>query len=229
MKTNKKKTQLIVALDISSSEKIDKIIATLPEEIIWYKVGLELFTSQGHKAIDKLKNYNKKIFLDLKLHDIPNTVSKAIASIAELGVELTTIHATGSQAMLKAATQSLSDKRSNLKLLAVTVLTSLAEEDLKLLGISRTLPETVMELANMAINNGIHGLVCSQLLRKKFPDAILVTPGIRPVSAQINDQKRVATPSMAAKAGSDFIVVGRPILEAKDPAKVAMEILGELD
>ncbi len=228
-----KRTQLIVALDISSIEKIDEIISILPEEVEWYKIGLELFTSHGRLAIEKVRNYGKKIFLDLKLHDIPNTVAKAVSSISELeGVELTTLHASGAAAMLKAAADAVNLKKDNLKLLAVTVLTSLGEEDLRALGITRSLQQTVMELASIAIANGIHGVVCSvneaNLLRKKFPNAILVTPGIRPQSAATNDQKRVATPKMAVEAGADFIVVGRPILEAKDPAKVAKEILCEL-
>jgi len=225
------KPELIVALDVPDAEQIPRVIETLPDEVRFYKVGLELFTANGPDAFSYLKDKNRKIFLDLKLHDIPRTVARAVKSAAKHGASLLTVHAGGGNDMLKAAAESAGE--SSIKLIAVTVLTSLNENNLKELGINRPLNDHVLSLAEMAISCGINGLVCSPLevkrLREKIgPEPILVTPGIRPSGSDAGDQKRLSTPSSAVKAGSNFLVVGRPILEASDPSSAARTILDEM-
>jgi orotidine-5'-phosphate decarboxylase len=225
---------LIIALDRPSLKESLAVLDRLPDSIRYVKVGLELFIAEGPEALRILRMRNKKIFLDLKLHDIPNTVARAVTTAARHGVAMLTLHACGGRAMLSAAKEAARTCGAAApKLIAVTALTSLGPSDLPELGIQRTLPDQVMALGELALSSGIDGLVCSvhetALLRQKFgADPILITPGIRPTDDAAGDQKRVATPAMAVKAGSSFLVVGRPILDAPDSLVVANAILREM-
>ena len=228
------KTDLIVALDVPSADSIPQIVSSLPDEISFYKVGLELFTAAGPAALEWLAQNNKKIFLDLKLHDIPRTVANAVKSAAQQKVALLTVHAGGGRAMLTAAAEAAAEIGANApKIVAVTTLTSLDQNDLTELGIQRPLAEHTAALGQLAIECGIDGLVCSPLevanFRKQLgPDPILVTPGIRPAGGDVGDQKRIATPASSVKDGSSFLVVGRPILAAENPPAAASEILKQM-
>lgn len=223
-------TELIVALDVPNINQIPEVVRKLPANVNFYKVGLELFTSAGPEALSFLKAEKKKIFLDLKMHDIPHTVARAVETAAMHNVDILTVHACGGSAMLSAAAEAARDR---LAVVAVTVLTSLDQNDLSTLGIARELKNHILEMGKLAWKSGLHGLVCSPLETKSFREAlgaepILITPGIRPAGADAGDQKRIATPAMAAADGSSYIVVGRPILQAEDPGKAAEMILAEL-
>jgi orotidine-5'-phosphate decarboxylase len=223
------KTELIVALDIPGMAELGPIVHKLSPEVDFFKVGLELFTAEGPRVLEALRG--QRIFLDLKMHDIPRTVERSVASAARLGVQLLTVHAGGGSEMLRAAAAGAAG--SALKLVAVTTLTSLGEADLRELGIVRPLREHTLALGEMAVAAGIHGLVCSPLEAAEFrlrlgPGALLVTPGIRPAGADAGDQKRIATPAAAVQAGASHIVVGRPILEAPDPRAAALAILSQM-
>jgi len=228
------KTNLIVALDVPSAAQIPPILLHLPAEVQWFKVGLELFCRDGAESLTHLKDRNRHIFLDLKLHDIPRTVANAVTSAASHGADLMTVHACGGRAMLEAAAEAARNAGEHRpKIIAVTVLTSLDASDLRDIGVSRSPSEQVLALADLALSAGADGLVCSPheaaALRKEFgPDPILITPGIRLPSDDVGDQKRVATPSFAAEQGASFIVVGRTILGADDPAEAARTVLSDL-
>lgn len=223
-------TELIVALDVPTPAHIPSILKQLPESVRFFKVGLELYTAAGPEALQVLHDHNKRIFLDLKLHDIPRTVARAVQQAAKQHIDLLTVHACGGAAMLEAAASAA---EGNLHVVAVTVLTSLDQHDLTQIGVTRSPQEHVRALGQLAIENGIDGLVCSpletRLLREDLgPEPILVTPGIRPDGSDRGDQKRTATPASAAADGSSFIVVGRPILEAPQPGAAAEAILQAL-
>jgi len=224
-----KTADLIVALDVPSAEKMEEKLQELPDFIEWYKVGLELFCAEGPAVLEPLKRRNKKIFLDLKLHDIPRTVAHAVETAAAHGVELLTVHAIGGRAMLEAAAEAAKGCENPPKLVAVTTLTSLSQEDFKDLGINRTVSEQALELGRLAISSGIDGLVTSaheaKVLRAAFPNALLVTPGIRMPSGDVGDQKRVATPAFAVEQGATHLVVGRPIVQAENPATAALAMI----
>jgi len=228
------KSELIVALDVPTAAEIPEIVNALPAEILYYKIGLELFTASGPAALEFLTENGKKIFLDLKLHDIPRTVARAVEAAAQYNVALMTVHAGGGRNMLTEAAQSAAGLGADApKLVAVTTLTSLDQSDLNELGIQRTLPDHTAALGKLAIDCGIDGLVCSPLevgdFRTQLGDGpILVTPGIRPAGGDVGDQKRVATPAMAVRDGSSFLVVGRPILSADNPEEAAAEILRQM-
>ena len=206
----------------------------MPESVGWYKVGLELFTADGPAALALLKARQKNIFLDLKLHDIPNTVARAVRAAAAHDVAMLTVHALGGEAMLKAAVEAAKTTGEKApKIIAVTILTSHSQDDLAAIGVQRKISDQVLALAELALKCGVDGLVASvneaRLLRKNFGhDFILVVPGIRPAGAENKDQKRVATPAMAVKAGADYLVVGRPIIDAPDPFAAAKAILDEM-
>ena len=226
--------ELIVALDVPGIDAVGSVLDTLPAEVTTYKVGLELFASVGPAVLDLLAERDKRVFLDLKLHDIPNTVAGAIRSAAAHNVFMITVHAQGGRAMLNAAADAARQTDANPKLVAVTTLTSLDHADLKDLGVSRSLTEHTLALGQLAVDAGIDGLVCSALETAAFRKAIgseplLVTPGIRPANATTEDQKRIATPDKAVRSGADFLVVGRPILQAPDPAAAATTILSEIN
>jgi orotidine-5'-phosphate decarboxylase len=226
---------IIVALDVPKSSDIPQIVESLPEEIDFYKVGLEIFTAEGPKCLEYLNENKKRIFLDLKLHDIPRTVANAVTSAAQHNVGLLTVHACGGRAMLKAAAEAAAkfgDKAP--KLLAITTLTSLDQSDLEDLGIHRSVAEHTAAMGKLAIDCGIDGLVCSALEVGEFrrtlgSKPILVTPGIRPSGASVGDQKRVATPSSAIKDGASYLVIGRPIVQAENPFEAATAILKEVN
>lgn len=226
--------QLIVALDMSSSQSLPELLQSLPREILWFKVGLELFTAEGPHALAPLHDQGKKIFLDLKLHDIPRTVERAVAAAAHHGVDMLTLHATGGRAMLRAAAQAAQAAGAHApKLIAVTTLTSLSQTDLTEIGIGHAMKDQALALGALALDSGLDGLVASaqevESLRFRFGlEPLLVTPGIRPTDGTLDDQKRVATPTLAVRAGSNFLVVGRPILGAKDPRNAALAILYEI-
>ena len=226
--------QLIVALDLPSSQPLGALLQGLPREILWFKVGLELFAAEGPRALAPLRAQGKKIFLDLKLHDIPHTVERAVAAAAQHGIGMLTLHAAGGRAMLQAAVQAARSFHGQApKLIAVTTLTSLDQADLAEIGIGRTVADQALGLSELALAAGMDGLVASaqetECLRRHFgPGALLVTPGIRPADGKAGDQKRVATPTLAVRAGSNFLVVGRPILEAVDPRAAALAILNEI-
>lgn len=229
------KPQIIVALDVPNAAAVPPLLARLPAEIVWFKVGLELFIAEGPAVTRTLSAQGKKIFLDLKLHDIPRTVANAVSSAGRLGVSLMTVHAAGGRAMMAAAAESAAALGADApQLVAVTTLTSLNSDDLRDIGIGRSLPEQAMALADMALSSGLHGVVTSVheagTLRQRFgPAPILVTPGIRPAGGDVGDQKRVATPAAAVKAGATYLVVGRPIVEAADPGTAARAILRDVE
>jgi orotidine-5'-phosphate decarboxylase len=197
------------------------------------KVGLELFVAGGPAAVKIGTELGRKVFLDLKLHDIPETVERAVATAGQLGASYLTLHAAGGPRMLQAAVERAEREGAGLKLLAVTVLTSLDASDLQAIGVTASPAEHVLRLGKLARGLGIHGLVCStaevRALREALgPEAILVTPGIRPAGAAVGDQKRVGTPASALRDGASLLVVGRPIRDAADPGAAAQSILDEM-
>ena len=226
------KDRLAVALDLPDEHEALKLVDRLGDTCHWFKVGMELYYADGNKIIEKLRDRGFKVFLDLKLHDIPNTVAGAVRSAAKAGASLLTIHATGGAAMMSAAAEAASAPVSP-RLLAVTVLTSMDANQLAGIGITASPADQVLRLARLAKNSGINGMVCSAeevaLLRKETgPDSLLVIPGIRPAGSTIEDQKRIATPAQAIADGASMLVVGRPITRAADPAAAAQAILNEI-
>lgn len=228
------KSKLIVALDLKTAREAELAVMRLPRAIKYCKVGLQLFIGEGPPVVRMLRRMDKEVFLDLKLHDIPNTVAAAVASAAALDVAFLTVHACGGRAMLRAAAEAAANSgRWPPKLLAVTALTSLGQDDLAELGIARGIGEHVPAMAGMAAECGIDGVVASAReaakLRNRFGAALtIVTPGVRPPGKDVSDQKRVTTPAEAVRAGADYLVVGRPILDAADPAGAAEQILNEM-
>lgn len=229
------KPEIILAVDVPSAAEVAPLMNKLPAEWVWFKVGLELFTAEGPAVLNLISARQKKIFLDLKLHDIPRTVANAVTAAAKLGVNLITVHAIGGRAMLQAATEAAAAFGPDRpRLVAVTTLTSLNQDDFKDLGIGRTVSAQAVALTEMALACGIDGVVTSvheaPALRQRFGNGpILVTPGIRPSGADVGDQKRVATPTLAVESGSTYLVVGRPIVEAVDPCLAARTIQREVD
>jgi orotidine-5'-phosphate decarboxylase len=227
------KAELIVALDVPNTVEMERKLQQMPDFIEWYKVGLELFCAEGTAVLEPLKARGKKIFLDLKLHDIPRTVGNAVKTAAAHGVNLMTVHAIGGRAMLEEAAKAAAECEHPPKLVAVTTLTSLNQEDFRDLGIDRTVSDQALALGRLAIESGIDGLVTSAheagVLREAFPEAILVTPGIRMPEGEVGDQKRVATPSFAAGQGATHLVIGRPIVQADDPVAAATAMLEDME
>lgn len=227
-----KPTELIVALDVDTTEQALTLVETLGQQVVWYKVGKQLFTGGGPEVVRRLREgYGKKVFLDLKFHDIPNTVGRAVARAGQMGVEMTNVHAGGGSAMLRAAAEAAAE--SELILVAVTVLTSLDTAAMKEVGWNVSPEEQVLRLARLSARAGVDGVVCSAcevaLLREEMdPEFRLVVPGIRPKDKNPIDQKRVMTPAQAVQAGADYIVVGRPITEDRHPEAAASGILAEM-
>ena len=224
---------LIVALDVPNKAEMEAKLQVLPDFIPWYKVGLELFCAEGPAVLEPLKRRNKQIFLDLKLHDIPRTVGHAVKTAAAHGVNLLTVHAIGGRAMLEEAARAAASCANPPKLVAVTTLTSLNQDDFSDLGIQRSVSEQALALGRLAISSGIDGLVTSaheaKVLREAFPEALLVTPGIRMPEGEVGDQKRVATPAFAVAQGATHLVVGRPIVQASDPITAAQLIMENMN
>jgi orotidine-5'-phosphate decarboxylase len=225
--------KLIVALDFPSGPQALAFVDRLEGSCRWFKVGLELFLAAGGSIVETLRYRGHSVFLDLKFHDIPNTVAAAVRSVGPLSAELLTVHASGGPAMLEAAAEAAAGLPDPPTLLAVTVLTSMDQTQLAETGRVHSPEEEVLLLARMAFANGISGFVCSPeeagTLRSALQGAVLVTPGIRPAGAAIGDQKRIATPAAALAAGASYLVVGRPITQAPDPAKAAIAILAEMN
>ena len=228
--------ELIVALDVDSRREAVEKVKAIGDPVGFYKIGLELFTAEGPDVVKAVKDLGKKVFLDLKFHDIPRTVERAVRSGGKLGVDLMTIHSVGAKAMIRAAADAAAEfGPGGPRILAVTVLTSLDQADLEDVGIvGRSPAEQVSAMAGFAVANGAHGLVCSPrevgALSKALPQGTLfITPGVRPAGAAVGDQKRVATPADAVRDGATHLVVGRPILAAEDPAAAARAIRGEMD
>jgi orotidine-5'-phosphate decarboxylase len=229
--------RLIVALDVPSAAASHELVNRLEGTCQWFKVGLELFTAAGPVVIEPLVARGHSVFLDLKFHDIPNTVAGAVRSAATLGVRMVNVHAAGGPAMLSAAKAALDDVANPPELLAVTVLTSMDAAALRAAGLDRSPAHQVELLAKMCLAAGIRGFVCSPqevaaLRALTGPSGILVVPGIRPAGSgapsQIDDQKRIATPAYALQQGASFLVVGRPITQAPNPAEAAEAILAEM-
>ena len=225
---------LILALDVPTREAAAPILRQLRGQLRWVKIGLQMFTAYGPNYVREVAGMGFNIFLDLKLHDIPNTVAKAVESLGPLPIQMLTLHTAGGGDMMRAAKAAQQKTNPNLLLLGVTVLTSTDDAGLREIGVNATSPDQVARLGQLAADSGLRGLVCSPLevamLRRQLPAGIqLITPGIRPASeAGSDDQKRVMTPADAARAGSTYLVVGRPILQAADPAAAARSILAEL-
>ncbi|MFA5689625.1 MAG: orotidine-5'-phosphate decarboxylase [Kiritimatiellales bacterium] len=223
---------LIVALDVPNLNEMERALDRLPDSLQWYKVGLELFCAAGPAALKPLQTRGKNIFLDLKLHDIPQTVANAVKTAAAHGVHLLTVHAIGGRAMLEAAAGAARECENPPKIVAVTTLTSLSQDDFAVLGIHRTVSEQALKLGELALGAGIDGLVTSAheagTLRKAFPAALLVTPGIRMPGSDAGDQKRVATPAFATAQGATHLVVGRPIMQAGDPAAASAAFFADM-
>ena len=225
--------RLIVALDVSSAAAAQKIVAAVGDSASCYKVGMQLYTAEGPAVVRDLVASGRRVFLDLKYHDIPNTVSAAVCQAASLGVSMLTIHASGGDKMIRAATEAARTRNAALMVLGVTVLTSLDDSDLDKLGVQGQVQGQVLRLAALAIANGCQGVVASAqeataLRRGLEGNFAIVTPGVRRAGAEPDDQARVVTPAAAIAAGSTHIVVGRPITGAADPAKETKAILSEI-
>ena len=225
---------LILALDVPTREEAAPILRQLRGQLRWVKLGLQMFTAYGPDYVREVAGLGFDVFLDLKLHDIPNTVGKAVESLGPLPIKMLTLHTSGGGEMMRAAVAAQQKTNPHLLLLGVTVLTSTDAAGLNEIGVTATPADQVARLGQLATDSGLRGLVCSPLevalLRRTLPASTqLITPGIRPASeAGSDDQKRVMSPADAARAGSSFIVVGRPILKAADPAAAARAILAEL-
>ncbi|MCV6637486.1 MAG: orotidine-5'-phosphate decarboxylase [Thiotrichaceae bacterium] len=227
------RSPLIIALDFAQPEQALALAQQLGSERCYVKVGKELFTRSGASFVAQLVDLGFKVFLDLKYHDIPNTVAKACQAAADLGVWMVNVHALGGRDMLMAARDSLEGYSQRPLLIAVTLLTSLGEEDLSGMGLHGTLQDNVLRLARLSKAAGLDGLVCSpqeiQLIRQNVDEnLVLVTPGIRPAFSVKDDQKRTMTPKQALEAGASYLVVGRPVIAAPDPLQALRNIEAEI-
>ena len=223
------KDKIIVALDVNTIKETERLLDILSPHVMIFKVGMELFYSCGPKVIEVIKKYDREIFLDLKFHDIPNTVRASAKAITRLGVFMFNVHASGGKDMMRAALETSEEESERLgidrpRILGVTLLTSLDAQALRRVGIEKSLEEQVLNLTELTREAGLDGAVASPQEAKKIrekigPDFLIVTPGVRSVSAETEDQKRIATPQEAFRSGADYIVIGRPITKAKDPLK----------
>ncbi len=223
--------RLALALDVPESQEALKILEDIKGYNIIIKVGYQLFIKEGKPLIQKIKDMGFEIFLDLKLHDIPNTVFNGVKSAISLNVDYLTVHTLGGEEMLKAAAEA--KQGSNLKLLGVTILTSHSEEYINYIGSKYTLEELALKLAKTAVDTGIDGIVSSPFevkkLKEQIGNFIAVTPGIRLTTSKTDDQTRIATPEFAVSQGADILVVGRPILKAENRKKALEEILNRIN
>ena len=221
--------KIIVALDVPTQEEARTLLGLLAGEVGAFKIGLQRYTADGPDLV-RVAATSGPVFLDLKLHDIPNTVAKAVESADRLGVRMLTLHLSGGSEMIRAAVAA---RKSKMLLLGVTVLTSSNDATLEETGVSSTTSDQVLRLARLGVANGIDGLVASpqeaRMLRQEFGDRIkIITPGIRPVGSETGDQKRIASPREAVEAGADYLVIGRPITSAPDPRAAVRSIVAEL-
>jgi orotidine-5'-phosphate decarboxylase len=226
-------TELILVLDLPDRAETERVLDRVGSSVKWVKIGLQLFSRHGPSIVEEVAARGYRVFLDLKLHDIPNTVARAVESLCHLPISMLTLHTAGGGEMMRWAIRAQKEGNPDLLLLGVTVLTSTDQAGLRETGVNDSPADQVIRLADLAIEAGLKGLVCSPLelpaLRSRFGSGIaLVTPGIRPAGADHHEQKRVMTPGEAMKAGASHIVVGRPILKADDPARAAREIMTEL-
>ncbi len=224
---------LIVALDVSNAADAQRIVGQVGRLAGFYKVGKQLFTAEGPQVVRDLAGSGHRVFLDLKYHDIPNTVGKAVAEACRLGISMLNVHASGGSRMLKAAVEAVANSNCKPLLLAVTVLTSLNDEDMQEIGVVGRTIDQVLRMANLARDCGCGGVVASpreirQLRQAMGTGFAIVTPGVRPAGSDKGDQERSATPAEAISAGASHIVVGRPITAAPDPAEAARRILDEI-
>ena len=225
--------RVIIPLDVSSVSGALALVDQLGDEVDFYKIGFELYTRGGIEVVRELVSRDKRVFLDIKLHDIPNTVARAVEAASDLGVDLLTLHASGGQRMMEAAAEARS---GHLKLLGVTVLTSMTTDEMvsvwgRKISLVR---DEVFRLANLGKEAGLDGIVSSALeaswIRQKLgPSFLIVTPGIRPAGSNSDDQNRVATPKEAVRSGADFLVIGRPITQADDPSSAFAAVLKEVE
>ncbi|MBV9145942.1 MAG: orotidine-5'-phosphate decarboxylase [Acidobacteria bacterium] len=227
------KDRLIVALDVPTATEAQEIVYELGDSVSLYKVGLQLFAAEGPKIVSELVNSGRKVFLDLKLHDIPNTVAGAVKAVAEMGVHMLTVHAAGGSRMLKEAVAAAKSGIHPPLVLGVTVLTSLSQDELHESGVKSSVSDQVRHLAMLAKAAGCQGVVTSPQEAAGVRSALgremsIVTPGIRPAGSAQNDQSRIATPAAAIHAGASHLVIGRPILEAKNKSQAAQSILEEI-
>ena len=230
--------RLIVALDFHTMDDVKKLVTELGDSVSYYKVGMELFYSVGGEVVTWLREQGKHVFLDLKLHDIPNTVAGGLCSLMNLGADILNVHASGGYTMMKTAADRLHEAAAAQgipcpKLIAITVLTSINQEDWD--GVGQTLPikEAVVRLAKLTKSAGLDGVVASPqeaaLIREACgKDFLIVTPGVRPAGSAVNDQSRIATPAAALRNGASHLVIGRPIRAAEDPKAAAEAILKEM-
>ena len=224
--------QIIVALDFADEASTMRMLDLIDPALCRVKIGKELFTRCGPDLVRRINNTGFEVFLDLKFHDIPKTVAGAVRAAADLGVWMVNVHASGGRSMLEAARDAI-DENYSTKLVAVTVLTSLSAQDLEEIGIAGFPEQQVLRLAHMASECGLDGVVCSakeiELLRHNLSqNFLLVTPGIRPLSDNPGDQKRIETPARALAKGANYLVIGRPITQAADPAVKLAELLQEI-
>jgi orotidine-5'-phosphate decarboxylase len=220
---------LMVALDMDDAQEAARLAREIGQKVAAFKVGSQLFSGSGPEVVKRIREEGGQVFLDLKFHDIPNTVQKAVEAVRGFGVSFFTVHASGGARMVAAAKEAAGDAR----VLAVTLLTSLDKEDVEDIGFREEIKEQVVRLARLARGAGADGIVCSPLevahLRQALDDqCLLVTPGIRPAGASTDDQARISTPAQAVSAGADFLVVGRPIVKARDRVLAVEQILEEM-
>lgn len=233
------KDRLIVALDVDTKEEVEYLVNELKDDIGMFKVGLQLYTSMGSEIITYIKNRGGKVFLDLKLHDIPNTVSETVRVLTKSGVDMMNVHSQGGLAMMKLAKETSVKTATELGitaplLIAVTILTSLGDTEVEEIGYKKSAKEMVEHLGILTDKAGLDGVVCSPLeagiIKNSCGDGfITVTPGVRPAGEVVGDQKRITTPGQAIKGGSTYIVVGRPITKAENVKEAARKIVAEME
>ncbi|MES2579036.1 MAG: orotidine-5'-phosphate decarboxylase [Pseudomonadota bacterium] len=226
-------SKIIVALDYADSASALNLVSQLDPSLCKLKVGKELFTAAGPQFVEKLIAKDFQVFLDLKFHDIPNTLAKACEAASNLGVWMLNVHASGGTAMMQAALEGVNKSGHSPYLIAVTVLTSMSQENLNEIGIENSVENQVLKLAKLTQLAGLHGVVCSaleaKLLKQQLPsDFLLVTPGIRPTSAGKDDQTRILTPTQALTVGANYLVIGRPITQAANPIDALIAINQEI-
>jgi orotidine-5'-phosphate decarboxylase len=223
--------KIIVALDVATKKEALALVDQLREQIPFFKIGLQLYTAEGPEIVRAVRRMEANVFLDLKLHDIPNTVARTVESASALGVQLLTIHLSGGAEMIRAA---ITARKGKFSILGVTVLTSANDQTLRQIGVASEMESQVLRLSRLGVENGIDGIVASpheiKILRAEFGNKIkIVVPGIRPIWADAGDQKRVMTPREAIEAGADYLVIGRPITAHPKPREAVKKILADLN
>lgn len=225
--------RVVVALDFEALNPCERLLDQLDPSFCRVKIGKELFTACGPAAVNAAHARGFEVFLDLKFHDIPATVAKAVSAAADLGVWMVNVHASGGARMLAAAAEALANRSNPPLLIGVTVLTSMAADELSQVGVTAPMEEHALRLAGLVSDAGLKGVVCSALeaeaMKARFgAEFLLITPGIRPEGSPADDQRRIVTPNEAVRWGSDYLVIGRPITKASDPARVCQEIAKSL-